>query len=402
MQYCCTVSASSERPASVARSTRAETGNRKLELRSWLRALACAGIALASASAGHAQEAAPASEAQVEPEPEAPAEGEPVYELGPLVYRPARGIQFGKSGLTIGGFATFEFDSPESEADEFALDGPNFLVLYEPIDKLRFFAELEVGDLFTWPPGDKVESDASATFERLYAEYSFSDAATIRLGKFQTPVGRWNLAPAEPFVWTPTQPVLLEVGLGEESQTGAAIFGSFYPGHRVVNYWVYGQFVDSFDLESDEDPPNRSVGGRVEYGDARGRWSFGASLLASAEHGAWSTLGGVDTKLLVGERLELSAEAVVSGGDIPDRDFWGVFVEAAYPLDQLSPKLAKLYAVGRIEHFDSSLERATQIGDVGLTWLPREWLVLKASYRFSTHELDQVSRGLLITTSVIW
>jgi hypothetical protein len=377
----------------MARPSGAGSAERTAVLAGALRAVAFAMLAGCSAAA-----LAEESEPQAEPV----ADGEPAYHLGPLVYHPARGIQFGDSGLTIGGFATFEFDAPEGEGDELALDGPNFLVLYEPVENLRFFAELEIGDLFAWPPGERVESDASATFERLYAEYSFSDALNVRVGKFQTPVGRWNLAPAEPFVWTATQPVLLEVGLGEESQTGASISGSFYPGKRVVSYWVYGQFVDSFDLESDENPPDRSVGGRVEYGDASGDWSFGASLLASAEHGAWSTLGGVDAKLRIGDRLELSSEAVVSGGDIPGRDFWGVFVEAAYPLDRLSPKLAKLYAVGRIEHFDLSSERAAQIGDVGLTWLPRDWLVLKASYRFSTHELDQVDRGLLLTASVVW
>lgn len=376
----------------MTRRSREKNATRRVALTRALRAFAFA--VLSGSAAAHAEES--------EPQAEPVAESEQAYRLGPLVYRPARGVQFGDSGLTIGGFATLEFDAPESEGDELALDGPNFLVLYEPIDKLRFFAELELGELFSWPLGDTVESDVSATFERLYAEYSFSDAVSVRFGKFQTPVGRWNLAPAEPFVWTATQPVLLEVGLGEESQTGASIHGSFYPGNRVVNYWVFGQFIDPFDLESDENPPNRSVGGRVEYGDAAGQWSFGASLLASAEHGAWSTLGGIDTRLRLGERLELSAEAVVSGGDIPGRDFWGVFVESAYPLDRLSPKLAKVYAVGRIEHFDSSSDRAAQIADVGLTWLPKEWLVLKVGYRFSTHELDQVSRGLLITTSVVW
>ena len=363
------------------------------------RALLLTVCAIALVSSAQAQDAAPLEE----PQPELPAAaGDTVYSLGPIDYRPARGIRFGDSGLTIGGFATFEFAGLEGEADEFALDGPNFLVLYEPIDKLRFFAELEVGDLFTWAPGDTVESDATATFERLYAEYSVSDALSFRFGKFQTPFGHWNLAPAEPFVWTPTQPVTLESGLGEESLTGAMIFGSFYPKKRVVNYWVVGQFIDSFDLESDENPPDRAVGGRIEYGEAQGAWLVGSSLLASAEQGRWSTLGGIDAKLRVGERLELSTEFAISGGDIPGRDFLGVFVEAAYPLDALSPKLAKVYAVGRIEHFDPSPGQDAQIADVGLTWLPKEWLVLKASYRFSTHDVPQVEPGLLVTMSVLF
>ena len=379
------------------KSARAMDG--RTSLRGLQRALLLALCAIVSASNALAQGAASVEEPQPEPPTSA---GDATYSLGAIDYRPARGIRFGDSGLTIGGFATFEFAALEDAADQFALDGPNFLMLYEPIDKLRFFAEVEVGDLFTWVPGDAVESDATATFERLYAEYSVSDALSFRFGKFQTPVGHWNLAPAEPFVWTPTQPVTLESGLGEESLTGATIFGSFYPKKRVVNYWVFGQFTDSFDLESDEDSQDRAVGGRIEYGEAQGAWLVGSSLLASAKRGRWSTLVGVDAKLRVGERLELSSELAVSSGDIPGRDFLGVFLEAAYPLDALSPVLAKVYAVGRIEHFDPSPGTDAQIADVGFTWLPKEWLVLKASYRFSTHDVPQVERGLLLTMSVLF
>lgn len=370
-------------------------------MRSPARSLAFAALlASSSATLAAAQEAVPAAEPQPEATSPLLADGDASYALGPLVYRPARGIQFGDSGLTIGGFATLEFDAIEGEADEFALDGPNFLVLYEPVDRLRFFAELEIGDLFTWPPGEAVESDATATFERLYAEYAFSDAFTVRIGKFQTPVGRWNLAPAEPFVWTPTQPAILEFGL-DEHQTGVEVFGSLYREKRVVRYWVYGQVVDAFDVESDELPAERSAGARLEVGDARGVWTLGGSLLASKLGGAWTTTGGVDAKWR-GERLELSSELLFSGGDIPGRDLWGAFVEAAYPLDRLSPKLAKLYLVGRVEHFDPDGAEAVQLLDFGLTWLPKEWLNLKAGYRAAIHDQADASDGVKITISVIF
>jgi hypothetical protein len=338
-----------------------------------------------------------------EPEPpEANAEGEPLFTLGPLEYRVARGLRFGDSGLTLGGFATAELERPDHQATSIALDSVNLIALYEPVESLRAFAELEVGGLFSWESrGGGTDSDAKANFERLYAEYDVSDALTLRFGKFQTPVGRWNLAPEEPFTWTATSPAIVERGF-DEHQTGIEIHGSFYPARRVVSYWLYGQVLGAFDEERDSDNVDRSVGGRVEYGEARGAWSLGASLLGSKKDGRWATTAGVDAKVRAGRRLELSSELLASGGDIPERRYWGVFVEAAYPLDQLSPKLAQLYLVGRFEHFDAHGERATQLFDLGLTWLPRDWLNVKVGYRAATRNLPDSFDELKIAASVLF
>ncbi len=391
--------------SALTSTTRAHASTGDGALSTLRRGCAAAATLLLLASGALAQEAPPGG---AEPEseraaaaPEPDGADRPVFSLGPLDYRAARGFRFGESGFTLGGFTTFESERADGGPTELALDGINFLALYEPVDSFRVFAELEVGDLASWSSsGGPVESSPDANFERLYAEYNHSDALNVRIGKFLTPLGQWNLAPAEPFVWTPTQPAILELGL-DEHQTGISIFGSLQREKRVVRYWVYGQVVDAFDVESDELPAERSAGARLEVGDARGVWTLGGSLLASKLAGAWTTTGGLDAKWR-GERLELSSELLVSGGDIPGRDLWGAFVEAAYPLDQLSPKLAKLYAVGRIEHFHADGSDAVQFLDFGLTWLPKEWLNLKAGYRAAIHDQPGASDGVKITLSVIF
>jgi len=367
------------------------------------RGLAGALAVCAVAGSALAQAAGPQAPAAPAPQNAAGTNGAHTpYSFVPLAYTPARGVSFGNSGLTIGGFSTLEIERENDAPADVALDSLNFLVLYEPVDSLRFFGELEIGDLLDWRSNsDDVHSDPNAFFERLYAEYSASDALTLRFGKFQTPVGRWNLAPAEPFTWTATAPALVEEGF-DEQQTGVALHGSFYPEKRVVSYWLYGQVIDAFDGESDDDPIDRSAGGRLEYGDVRGTWSFGASLLGSRKDGGWTTTGGLDAKLRIGPRLELSSEALVSGGDIPGRDYWGAFVEAAYPLDQLSPRLAKLYAVGRVEHFDLAGAPAVELVDFGLTWLPKEWLNLKVGYRAAIHDRADLRDELKLSLSVLY
>lgn len=356
------------------------------------RLLLAPALIAALASAASAQEPTPAASV-----PAASSE----TSSGGLVYTPGRGLRFGNSGLTIGGFSTLEIDRANGEPTEFALDSVNFLVSYEPIDALHFFVELEVDGLLEFDSADwDASSDPGATFERLYLDFRANDALSLRVGKFQTPVGRWNLVAAEPFVWTPEEPITVDLAF-EEHQTGLALYGSRFYGSRVLSYWVYGQVVDAFDVPDEPLLAERSVGGRLEYGDARGDWSVGASYLASARDGVWSHLGGVDLQRRFGP-VELSSELTLEGGDLPERDLWGAHLQGVYDLESLSSSLHGLYAVARYEHFDPSPGQPLNLFDVGFTFIPTDWLNLKLGYRTSDHETPEVRRGFLFSISVLF
>jgi hypothetical protein len=44
------------------------------------------------------------------------------------------------------------------------------------------------------------------------------------------------------------------------------------------------------------------------------------------------------------------------------------------------------YCVGRYEHFDRAGASAVNLGDLGVAWIPRPYLHLKAGYRFASNE----------------
>ena len=145
---------------------------------------------------------------------------------------------------------------------------------------------------------------------------------------------------------------------------------------------------------------HRSVGGRVEYGDSFGDLSVGASFLASELQNDWTYLGGLDAQWLIGP-LELSGEFTIQRGAIEDRDLWDVYVQGVY---EVLPKcLPNVYLVGRYEHFHpSGPSNDANLWDLGVTWIPRPYLRLKATYRLSDRETDAVARGLKLTFSVIF
>jgi hypothetical protein len=321
--------------------------------------------------------------------------------LGPVEYVAGRGLRVG-SALTIGGFTTVEVDDDEAEPGTIELDGVNFLFLFEPIDALRFFAELEVGDLLSYEPGaDDVDSNTELDTERLYLDLGRSDALNLRLGKFQTPVGRWNLVPAEPFVWTASDPVLVERAF-DEHQTGGALFGSFYPRSHTLSYWLYGQFVDPLDPDTDSEHAHRSVGGRLELGGPLEDWSVGTSLLLSERKDDWNTLGGLDAVARFGP-LELTTELAAVSDGIPERSLWGIYLQGVYDLGSASRILRDFYFVARYEHFDPrGTSEDANLWDLGITWMPVDYLNLKAGYRLSDRQTDDVSDGLTASVSVLF
>jgi hypothetical protein len=340
--------------------------------------------------------------------PVAPAD-EPVFSvsspLGSIDYVAARGLRLGRTGLTIGGFTTLEIDKEEGASGGLELDGLNFLLLWEPVDFLHAFAELEIENLFAvdFGTGD-VESDPELTVERIYGDFTASDALNFRFGKFQTPVGIWNLVPAEPFIWTATEPVLVETAFDEHT-TGGGFFGSFYPSQSSgrLDYWLYGQFMDPLDPSDSPLPADRSAGGRLRYAGPLESWAIGTSFLASELSGDWSFLGGLDAFWRIG-RLELQSEFAIVRGDIPGRDLWGVYLQGVYGLDGLSRYLRGLYLVGRYEYFDPSDSPGKEVNlfDVGLAWIPANFLVIKAGYRFSDRQTELVQRGLFTSISILF
>lgn len=322
--------------------------------------------------------------------------------LGSIDYVAGRGLRLGRTGLTIGGFTTFEADKDQAKPGVVEIDGVNFLVLWEPFDFFRAFAEIEIGNLLSVDTkSGEVESNPDVQVERLYADLSRSDALNVRFGKFQTPVGIWNLVPAEPFTWTATEPLLVETAI-DEQQTGGAFFGSVYPGSNTLDYWLYGQFIDPLHPSSDPVPVDRSAGGRLRYGGALGEWAVGTSFLASELDGDWNFLGGVDAFWQLGP-LELQGEFSIVQGDIPDRSLWGVYAQGVYDLQHAWRPLGGLYLVGRYEHFDpSAADQDANLWNVGLTWIPKRFLILKAGYQFSDRQTELARRGFFSSISILF
>ncbi|MGH7860295.1 MAG: hypothetical protein ACREQY_23445 [Candidatus Binatia bacterium] len=308
--------------------------------------------------------------------------------IGRVEYHAGRGLRVGDTGLTVGGFATLNAESLETGGSQAELEGLNFLVFLDPVPFLHLFTELEVAEIGRWESGrDDIRSDPGVTVERLYGDLSASDAVNVRFGKFLTPIGRWNVVPAEPFVWTTSEPVIVEE-VFDESATGAMLWGSTFPRGGALSYSAYGTFLDPIAPDREAPPADHSAGAHLEWASLGG-WTVGASYFASeSSPGSWNHLGGADLFWQPVERVELSAEALFGEGTRENGALSGFFTQAVVET------LPTLYAVGRYERFDPPRgARSLDLFDIGLAWVPVPYLRLKADYLFADH-LDELSEDL--------
>jgi hypothetical protein len=317
--------------------------------------------------------------------------------LGRVEYHTGRGLRLGKTGLTIGGFATASLEWLEGGEGEGGIEGVNFLLSFDPVPFVHVFSELEIEQIAELKTGfEGIRSDPGVTAERLYVDLGASDLANLRFGKFQTPIGRWNLTLAEPLTWTTSDPLIVE-DVFDELSTGAMLWGSAFPRGGALSYALYGTFLDPIAPDRDAPPAERSAGVHLEWASLGG-WTVGASYFASEQPGGeWNHLGGVDGLWRPHERVELTAEAIFGEGSREDGGQWGLYAQAVVET------FPTLYAVGRYERFDPpGPGRAVDLFDLGVAWVPVPYIRVKVDYRFADHFDDLSEPGLRSSFSVLF
>jgi len=345
--------------------------------------------------------------------PPSPGADTPVMSLptrvGDLRYTPGRGLRVGDTGLTLGGYVATDLTRDEGGPARFTVEDAGLFFIWDPTPRLHLFSELDVVD-----QDEPAEPRRTFVTPRLYGDVAALDWLNLRVGKFLTPVGRWNLIYARPLVLTTSRPLVTELPF-DPFTTGVMLFGSVFPRTGTLTYSVYGQVIDQFSAEPEPQPVDRSVGGRLEYASLGG-WSVGGSYLAftaprvlpeegeaadrggaaAGDGGGWRHLTGVDALWQRGP-FEVMGEFAFQEPARGAGRQWGLYVQ---PVAEVLPRF---YLVGRYEHFEQPApEPAVNIGVVGLAYKPWPFVVLKGEYLFADHRAEESPPGVRTSFTVLF
>ncbi|MGD8589949.1 MAG: porin [Chromatiales bacterium] len=328
------------------------------------------------------------------------------------LYSLGHGLNFPQQRLTLGGYLDLHLSDLEQQRWNLSLRSLSLFISKSFQNRWHFFTELELGDALEISADGSTSEDAELDLERLYLDYRQSREFTLRVGKYLTPVGRWNLIHAAPLVWTPDRPLTTAAPFARHA-TGLMLYGDTDIGSNSLDYTLYGDNSEQLDPTQEQElafeddrtglsPLNAfdwAVGGQLVYHFADDTAQFGLSYLRSQMEDLdyVTDLFGADLYWNVGS-MEFSFEGIYRkspGQDEPD--VYGGFVQAVLPLTK------HLYFVGRHENYRAAIQEDTALIDcLGLTYRPNWAISLKLEYRGGSNNEILAPSGWLGSLAILF
>lgn len=309
------------------------------------------------------------------------------------------GYTLGNTGIPLGGYASASVTDNHDERARAAFDSLSLFLAWEGPERWSAFAEVELEDALILSPGDSTFDEAHIDLERLHLDYAASDAVKLRIGKFLTPVGRWNLIHAAPLTWTTSRPLITEATFPTNA-TGAMLYGTVAAFGQPLEYSLYASPGEELFPDPDLDTFKEAYGARLAYGlgaTAQVGLSY-VSFEQEDEPDEHKTLFGVDFLWTLG-KVELSGEwarrtrnAEAAAGD-----------EQGFYLQMVSPIAGRLYGVLRYESFQpAGIDEGLHLYLAGLNYRWSRSLVLKAEQREATENEVGSPEGFVASVSVLF
>ena len=337
----------------------------------------------------------------------------------------------------------------------FALVNLNLFMDHQLTDSFRYMAEVRFSAL---PQGSvqiagtevfyrdnnvldpvtmKMTRWGSISVVRAFVEYHPMDYFALRIGRFLTPYGIWNVDHATPLIIAGRTPSTMMTGVVPEAQTGLYLFGHAYPVSKLrLDYGFTlsngrGPFDEILDLDD-----NKGLGLRVRLGwDGDYKLYLGAYLYMGDYTNSKKKLVTLDPVKWGTEKTECYSEKTAAfdllfeykgfrlQGEyliasrvfhdqkrgkhfftqalLPDYYSQGMYVLMAYRLPFNSVDLRPYLMFDRVDIYDFSDEWIQNVPTVGINWRINPHIVLKIEYwwvlRGDSLELHGINNQLAVS-----
>lgn len=312
-------------------------------------------------------------------------------------YEVGRGLPLGDSGITLGGYATARYDDVRGRNPRLTADHLSLMLWWEGSGRFKFFSEADLEEgLATRRAG--ADEERFLALERFYLDYAVSDSVNIRLGKYLTPIGRWNQIHADPLVWTTSRPMVTRA-VFPLTATGGMVQGTVSVGNREMDYAVFLSAGTELRRKPAEDPFSEARGMHFNL-PLSDNLQVGLSVAdfeQEATRGQRKRLAGMDF-LWSKKRWEITGEAVYRNfSEGASQTEKGGFVQVVAPVS------GRLYAVGRVESFRfAGTDKSARNWVAGVNYRYNRALSLKAEVVGGSHLQEGTPEGFLASLSVLF
>jgi hypothetical protein len=264
-------------------------------------------------------------------------------------YQPGQGFHVPGTGLSVGGYLTGEYE--EHQAPSVTVSNASLLFWYENDTRFKLFSEVDFQQGLNRQGSYESQHRSFLALERLYADYAVLDTLTVRIGKYLTPIGRWNLIHADPLVWTTSRPLVTDAAFPTNA-TGLMVLGSSSLYGIAYDYSIYAAQGNDLDPTPNIDPFKHAVGARLNVSVSE-QLQVGASLASfqqRSERDQNRNLVGADF-LYQSHGFEVSSEALYRLSEHnPSGNDKGLYLQGVAPVAD------RLFLVYRYEIFHAADE----------------------------------------------
>jgi hypothetical protein len=316
-------------------------------------------------------------------------------------YQWGRGINLLSGRLNIGGYANAAFELPNRQKNSLTLHDLSLFISASPSDSVRIFSEIELEDGLSTSRTHNFNTILRV--ERLYIDYLASEEVTVRLGKWLTPFGRWNVVHAAPLVWTTSRPFITDEQLFPSHSSGMMLSKKFDIAEHNLDLSFYIDASQHLDLRKDPINFENAFGSRFNM-ELSEQLQIGFSYLGFKQanmNDARNHLVGADLFWKKNDyelQMELSYRHTLLMGD-----------EKGFYIQGVAPLAEKFFAVSRYEYFDgvhrgvfNNLQSTSHSAITGLVWRPAVPLAIKAEYRFGNQNQAFTPSGFFTSIALFF
>jgi len=303
-------------------------------------------------------------------------------------YNLGEGIQIGSLPLYVGGYFSLDYRYKD-EVSRYRVDDIALLA-YGGYENLSYLAEFEFKEFYAYSVSDtntSTQKDTSLHLERLYLDYSFNENYRLRAGKYNSPVGFWNLLPINVLRDTSSNPISTEIIFPKFTTGLEATYSSYNESELQIDFLA--QYNDDLDPSYNNYEMDEHFGLGVSY------IKDGLSLklnIGMFDNYLTSTITEHLYYALASFKYETEDYQLMSevGSQKSKNDFttnYAGYIQGVYHFTE------KHAAIVRVESYDDVVNgKQDDIAIFGYTYRPRYPIALKTEYQF--HSLENENQFL--------
>lgn len=311
------------------------------------------------------------------------------YELG-------EGLQVDDLPAYVGGYVSTQYKY-KNKTDDYSIDDLAFMS-YGNYKKLSYMTEFEFRNLYTKHKDENssvINYDKKLYAERVYVDYAVNDNYAVRLGKFNSPVGFWNLLPINVLQETISSPYSTQLIFPEFTSGLDLSYKSFHKGELKIDTIL--QNNTSLDNKYNNYDITQHYGIGISYERNAYALKFNGGYFRKTENKNF--LGkDIEYALISGkyetDKFQILTEIGTQKSSVCYTTPYALYLQGAYHFTQ------KHTGVLRFESFEDELNKQyDSIGIIGYTYRPLYPVALKAEYQL--HSLKDTNQ-VLLSFSVIF